>query len=102
MKRNVSLLVGIILLACFTSNAQVLVRAKPVSPKVVVVKSKRPSSKHVLVKGHWKWNNKIKKYKWVNARWVRPKNGYVWVAGSWKNKPNGFIWKEGYWRKAVA
>jgi hypothetical protein len=67
---------------CFSisiSSAQVLVRAKPVSPRIKVIKLKKPSARHNWIDGHWKWNKKIQKYKWVAGKWFKPKNGQVWV-----------------------
>jgi len=59
------------------SSAQVLVRAKPVSPRIKVIKIKKPSTRHIWIDGHWKWNKKIQKYKWVASKWVKPKKFYV-------------------------
>ena len=84
------------------TNAQVVVKAKPRKAKILVLKTKRPSTNHIWIDGQWKWNKKSNRYVWVNGKWSKPKHGYVWVAGSWKNLSNGFVWKEGYWRRRVA
>lgn len=82
--------------------AQVVVKRKPAAPKVVVVKSKRPSARHIWVAGHWKWNPRRKQYVWVDGKWFRPKKGHVYVAGRWKQTRGGYVWVSGYWRKGVA
>lgn len=83
-------------------SAQILVRAKPISPEIKVIKTKRSSTKYIWVAGQWKWNKKIQKYKWISGKWIKPKQGEVWIAGNWINKPNGFVWKKGYWKKRTA
>ena len=43
-------------------NAQVIIKAKPVRPKVIVGKPDRPNPGHVWVASHWQWNKKQREY----------------------------------------
>ena len=46
----------------------------PKPKKVVVVRTKPPRPGAVWVKGHWKWNRRLRKYVWVKGHW-RTKKG---------------------------
>lgn len=77
--------------------SRVVVHVKPVAPKTVVVKPRRPGKKYVWIEGHWKWNAKHQKYVWIDGRWVKPPQNKVWKAGYWKKVPNGWVWISGTW-----
>ena len=83
------------------TQAQVIVKTRPLAPKMIIVKPKRPGAGHIWVDGHWKWNDRKNKYVWVQGKWYKPRRGYVYVAGRWKRTRKGHVWVEGYWRKRM-
>lgn len=86
--KTLLMLTVIVLLGIQTSEAQVMVKVRPVAP--VVVRPTCPSSHHVWVGGSWKWNRRMNNYEWVNGYWVRPRShGAVWVDGYWRATRGG-------------
>jgi hypothetical protein len=105
MKRiiNVNLLIAIITCGSFINgNAQIVVKVKPNKPKVLVVKPATHKHGHVWRGGHWNWNKKNNKYKWVKACWVKENHGHNWSAGHWVKNRNGHSWVAGTWKKGEA
>jgi hypothetical protein len=93
-------LIPLLLLSfAFASQAQVIVKIKPVAPKVVIVKPAAPSSRHIWIDGHWKWDKIQKQYVWVEGYWIKQKRGHAWVDGHWLDTPNGFKWVPGHWKR---
>jgi len=80
-----------------TAQAQVVVKAKPVRPKVVVVKGRAPRRGMVWVDGHWSWNKRNMRYIWVKGRWAAPPRGKAWTVGSWKRSRKGWVYVPGRW-----
>jgi hypothetical protein len=100
---NRRIIFGFLLTGCLflfvpdTANAQVVVKEKPTSPKVIIVKPDRPGQDHVWIDGHWKWNKKLRKYVWIRGGWVKARRGHVWVPGKWQELPDGWKWIPGRW-----
>ena len=90
-------ILGAFLLEVNHANAQVVVTVKPVRPKVVVVKPRRPSARHVWIEGHWVWNRRARAYVWKKGYWTRVKRGRVYVAGTWVKTKGGWLYKPGKW-----
>lgn len=99
MKTKIIILTTFLFFSASFSHAQRVVRIKPNKPNVVVVKTKKPTSAHRWVEGHWKWSPRLRQYTWVKGYWIKPRVGYVWVDGHWKSKSRGFIWVDGRWKK---
>jgi hypothetical protein len=72
---------------------------KTPKPKVVV-KSARPSAKHVWVSGNWQWQPRTNRYTWKRGRWVVRKAGTRWVSGRYEWKTIGHakykVWVRGH------
>lgn len=61
------------------------------------VHSRRPSSQHVWMGGHWSW--RARRYVWVAGTWVSPpRHGAQWVAGHWTKRHGRWIWVAGHWK----
>ena len=83
----------------FETSAQVIVKVKPVPPKVKMLSPKKPGSEYVLIPGHWVWHRPTKMYVWVGPNWTPRKDSKVWVPGHWKQFPKGWKWIPGHWEK---
>ena len=81
-----------------TTQAQVIIKIKPPTPKVVV-KPNSPKSHYVWIPGHWNWNKKRHKYVWVSGHWSKPKKGKAWVPGHYKKVRGGYQWIPGHWKR---
>lgn len=97
MKKILIVSVFLIFASAFSANAQVVVKVRPASPKVVVVKPHRPGHAHVWVDGHWRWSKKAHKYVWIKGHWVKRKRGHKWMPGHWAKTPGGHKWVPGHW-----
>ena len=78
-------------------NSQVIIKVKPVKPKVVVVKPAKPGPNHIWKDEHWQWNPKKKEYVWIEGHWIKRKKGKNWIPGHWKKVPAGCKWIPGHW-----
>ena len=59
----------------------------------------RPSSQHVWVSGHWRWQDG--RYAWIAGRWdLPPRPNVSWVEPRWERKGNGYVLGGGYWQEA--
>jgi len=81
------------------SNAQVIIKIKPLRPKVVVVKPKAPGPNFVWINGHWKWSKRVVKYVWAKGHWSKRRRGANWVSGHWADVPGGHKWIPGHWKR---
>ncbi len=102
MKRLVILAIAIFfILALLNSkgNAQVVVKVKPVPPKINMINPKKPGTDFVLIPGHWIWHRPSKMYAWVGPSWVPKKENKKWVPGHWKKLPKGWKWIPGHWER---
>lgn len=95
-----SILVSFFVLAnALNSSAQVIVKVKPLRPKVIVVKPAKVKRGHTWVKGHWRWNKRAKSYAWVKGHHVKSRRGFVYVPGHWRAAPRGHNWVPGHWKR---
>ena len=95
MKRIIFLTV-IAVFVSLASQAQVVVKVRPVAP--VVVKPACPAPGHVWVSGSWKWNKKTRNYVWVDGHWVKPHRlGAGWIDGHWRTTRGGWKYIPGHW-----
>ncbi len=82
-------------------QAQVVVKVKPVRPKVVVVKPARPKAHSVWIDGHWKWNKTTHSYHWVAGHYATKRSGYYYKPGHWVAVGHrGYKWVPGKWQRA--
>jgi YXWGXW repeat-containing protein len=86
-------------LASGSVTAQVIVKVKPVRPKVIVVKPNHHKKGHVWIAGHWSWNKRTHEYHWVTAKWVKARHSQRYVAGHWKTVSGGHRWVSGHWAR---
>ncbi len=95
-------LVGFITFAISMNHAiaQVVVKVKPIPPKIKMLAPKKPGSSYVLVPGHWIWHHATKMYAWVGPSWVPKKENKVWQPGHWKKVQKGWKWIPGHWGKS--
>lgn len=57
----------------------------------------RPSSQHVWVSGHWRWQDG--RYAWIAGRWdLPPRANLSWVEPRWERKGSGYVLAGGYWQ----
>ena len=103
MKRHLSKLVMLIFIAgalitgsSTTASAQIYVHVRPTAP--VVVRTERPSPRHVWIGEEWEARNGT--YVHTGGRWAEPPHpGYVWVTGHWSHTDRGHVWRPGHWRR---
>lgn len=94
--KKILLLTVITLFVSLGSQAQVVVKVRPVAP--VVVRPASPSTYHVWVGGSWKWNRRTKSYDWINGYWAKPRrHGSVWIEGHWRSARGGWKYVPGHW-----
>lgn len=96
---KIVLISSLIVLSASFVQAQIIVKAKPSAPKVVVVKPNKPGRDYIWIGGRWKVgpNNT---YVWVAGSWMQARKGFVWVPGKWRKVRGGWRWVPGYWRKS--
>ena len=97
MKKILRMLMTVLILVGATSavNAQLVIRIRPVAPRIVRVAA--PSPRHVWVEEDWRYENN--NYIYNGGRWMEPPLGYArWVPGHWKeSRRRGWVWKPGHW-----
>lgn len=98
ISRILMVITAVSLFAIADSNAQIVVRVRPNRPgPAVVVKSRRPSPRHVWVSEEWTPNGRG--YAYRAGYWaIPPRPRAVWVSGHWANRPRGYVWVPGRWR----
>jgi hypothetical protein len=71
---------------------------EPMQPQVSQeIIEERPSSQHVWISGHWRWQEG--RYAWIAGRWdLPPRGNVVWVEPRWERRSGGHIFIEGFWR----
>ena len=74
---------------------------EPMQPQVSQeIIEERPSSQHVWISGHWRWQEG--RYAWIAGRWdLPPRGNVVWVEPRWEKKGNGYVLAGGYWQEAA-
>ena len=77
-------------------QAQVIVKVRPMAPKVAV-RPVMPGRGLVWIEPEWCWNKRLKTYEWREGRWVKPRHRAVWISGHWAELPGGYRWEPGYW-----
>lgn len=88
------LLLAIGLGASYAASAQVYVTIRPKAP--VVVRTERPSPKHVWIEEEWREDGHG--YKYAGGHWeVPPRDGQRWIPGHWKHEHRGDFWIRGHW-----
>ena len=85
---------AVTLFAVATTNAQIVVRVRPVYHGPVVVRGEAPSPRHVWVEDEWAVRRG--RYVRVAGHWEEHPGG-VWIAGHWDRRPGGWVWVEGRW-----
>jgi hypothetical protein len=75
---------------------------QPLPPAVSQeVPEPQPSSRHVWVAGHWRWQGG--NYAWIAPHWeIPPVANSTWVPPRWEKKTNGYVLIEGYWEPSSA
>jgi hypothetical protein len=91
-----TVLVAIVTVLSFTSQAQFVIRVRPVAP-LVRVRPIAPSPVHIWVSGDWVWRGG--RYVWADGYWAAPRRGNYWREGHWKNARRGWVWVPGRWRR---
>jgi len=83
--------------AIASSQAQVIVRVRPVRPATVVVtRPPAPSPRHVWVSEGWTPRGNT--YVYRAGYWaVPPAHHRVWVDGHWAHRHGGDYWIGGHW-----
>jgi hypothetical protein len=96
--KKIVLIAGLFLLGAYDSEAQIMVRVRPVRPaRVVVRRPVAPSPRHVWVAEDWRYRGG--RYVWSGGYWAAPpRGGAVWAPGHWANRPRGYVWVPGHWR----
>src|SRR5215467_2681368 len=69
---------------------------KPLAPAAADIPGDQPSSQHVWVPGHWRWNEGA--YTWETGHWeLPPAPNMMWHAPEWQNQGNWYVLREGFW-----
>jgi len=99
MKKFILLFAIILLLSTHDIMAQMIVKAKPQRPKVVLVRPNKVYKNKVWIEGHWKWNKRTHNYQWIKGNWTKSRPNRTWKAGKWKKIPAGWKYVPGYWSR---
>jgi hypothetical protein len=78
-------------------TAQVIVKVRPVAPRVVAVRPPMRGRGMVWIEPEWYWNRHQKMYVWREGRWVKPRRQAAWVPGHLVEVSGGHNWVPGYW-----
>jgi hypothetical protein len=100
MKKNITrlFLVSVLMLGIsWASEAQLVVRVRPVVPKVRV-HPMAPSSRHIWIEGGWVGRGRD--YAWQDGYWVMPRRGYRYNQGYWNHSRRGYVWVPGRWQRS--
>src|SRR5258708_3990095 len=95
----IAFMAGLWMTSPLRSNAQFIVRERPVPPPVVVVRPAAPRPAYIWVDGEWRWSRRMHAYVWTEGRWKRPHKGRVWVPGHWVDVEDGSEWIPGHWAR---
>lgn len=63
----------------------------------IVVRPTTIRTGYIWVDGYWKWNNRYRKYVWINGRTIKNKKNKVWIQGHWSKNGGGYFYARGYW-----
>ncbi len=101
MKKK-GLILGIVLMGMMglgveSAEAQIVVKVRPATPKVIVTKPRKPFSNAIWIEGSWVWNKRSNRYVWQSGKWVKPRRNRTYVAGRWIKRPNGWLYVPGKW-----
>jgi hypothetical protein len=80
-----------------SSNAQVIVKVRPVAPAGVVVRPAMRGAGMVWIDPEWHWNRQRKMYVWREGHWAKPHRHEAWFPGHWVEAHEGYNWVPGYW-----
>jgi hypothetical protein len=70
---------------------------KPLAPAANDVPGEQPTSQHVWVPGHWRWNEGS--YVWESGHWeIPPAPDVQWVQPQWIPQGGGYVLQEGFWQ----
>jgi len=96
IKKFLFLCLAMSFFAVANSQAQIVVRVRPVGPRVIVARPMRPSPRHVWVAPEYTTVNGA--YVYQPGYWaVPPHPRAVWIAGRWRHSRRGYIWIAGRW-----
>jgi hypothetical protein len=95
--KNLHVLFVLILMGLgFVSQAQVIVKVKPVAPRQTVVISHRNAPhKSVWIAGTWVAKGNT--YLWKPGYYAKHRQGYRLIEGYWKPYKHGWVWVPGKW-----
>ncbi len=104
MKRIIIITVITCMLGLFVSVdtiSQVIIKVKPIRPKVVLIKANvpRPGPSYVWIDGHWQWDKRSSSYIWAKGKWVKNKRNRIWISGHWHKVTGGWKWVPGHWKR---
>ncbi|MEO8085682.1 MAG: hypothetical protein ABI763_02620 [Bacteroidota bacterium] len=85
-----------ILINTVTVDAQVIVKIRPETPRVVARPAMRGRGM-VWIEPEWYWNKHQRAYAWREGRWMKPRHHAEWVPGHWIEAHEGYNWTPGYW-----
>jgi len=80
----------------WAGEAQIVVRVRPVAPRVRV-HPMAPSPRHIWIEGEWVGRGRD--YQWQDGYWVTPRRGYRYSNGYWTNTRRGYVWVPGRWQR---
>ncbi|QQL50381.1 YXWGXW repeat-containing protein [Mucilaginibacter ginkgonis] len=93
---KVLLIAGLLSLSAAASQAQVIVRVRPVAPRVVVTRPVAPSPRHVWVNEEWRPVRG--RYVYSGGYWAAPpRAGARFIPGHWRATRRGSVWIPGHW-----
>ena len=74
-----------------------IVKAKPLRPRSIEMRPTKIRTGYIWVDGYWKWNNRYRKYVWINGRTFKNKKNKVWIQGQWSKTRGGYFYTRGHW-----
>ncbi|MCH8904121.1 MAG: YXWGXW repeat-containing protein [Bacteroidetes bacterium] len=88
-----------IMFSVINAEAQIVVKVKPLRPRVVIVKPVHHPHGKVWIDGHWRWERRHHKYIWISGHWTKKHHGKKWVPGHWSHVRGGHKWVPGHWKR---
>ncbi|MCH2022429.1 MAG: hypothetical protein MK207_08130 [Saprospiraceae bacterium] len=100
MKKIIGLLSLLVFLSFNNTSevtAQLIVKAKPARPAVVLTRPVKVRTGYTWIDGHWHYNRFTNRYVWKKGHWQKTRRGQNYVAGNWVTCNGGYKWVPGRW-----
>ena len=67
--------------------------------RIAVRRGVRPSSRHIWVSGHWRFDRRLRRDVWIGGHWSKRRTYHRWVPAHYAVLGGVRIWVEGCWTR---